>query len=319
MRSPLLALFVVVFGAACADEHPTSDASVTDSGATADAPVDGGPVVTDSGPGTDSGVDRTHVRFVPSGLLPETATRLIVLGDSISAGVGASSSARVYGALLAENDDGAYPSESATDLESLTGGAVEVLDYSAGGATTRDLVRQTNAVERNLTFPASGHTVVVLTIGGNDLQGSIFGGDPTGEPLDAAILAIRRMVTFFQDPTHFADGVSVYLADVYDPSDGVAHIDGCFLGLTLPELVDALFVWRDRYIELGTEMGFAVIDMLGHFHGHAYYYDDPTNPYYDAADPSFWFADCIHPNDRGHHEIRRLFYEAMDPSYVVAD
>ena len=64
-------------------------------------------------------------------------------------------------------------------------------------------------------------------------------------------------------------------------------------------------------------MGFAVIDMLGHFHGHGHNYDHTENPYYDAADPTGWFADCIHANDRGHHEIRRLFYEAMDPSYVV--
>jgi hypothetical protein len=138
-----------------------------------------------------------------------------------------------------------------------------VVDVSAGGATTRNLVQQTNAVGRALTFPVTGHTVVVLTIGGNDLQASIISGDPTGESLDAAMLAIRRMVTFFQDPANFADGTSIYLADVYDPSDGEAYIDGCFLGLMLPELVDALFVWRDRYIELGTEMGFAVIDMLG--------------------------------------------------------
>jgi hypothetical protein len=53
------------------------------------------------------------------------------------------------------------------------------------------------------------------------------------------------------------------------------------------------------------------VDALGHFHGHGNNHDDPENPYYDEEDPSGWFDDCVHPNDRGHHEIRRLFFEAV--------
>jgi hypothetical protein len=105
--------------------------------------------------------------------------------------------------------------------------------------------------------------------------------------------------------------------DVYDPSDGTGHVDGCFFNLTLPELVAALDVWRDRYVELATEMGFAVVDGLGHFHGHGHSYADPENPWYDAEDPSGWFDDCVHPNDRGHHEIRRLFFEAIAGGVTV--
>jgi len=73
--------------------------------------------------------------------------------------------------------------------------------------------------------------------------------------------------------------------------------------------VTALDVWRDRYIGLGREMGFAVIDSLGYFHGHGHNYQHMTNPYYDRADPTGWFSDCIHPNDRGHEIIAKL----LDP------
>jgi lysophospholipase L1-like esterase len=298
------------------------DASPVDGGPTGDAaavpPSDGAPTL-DTGPGRDSGIGPSgdHASYVPPGLTPEAGTRLVVLGDSISAGSGASSDALVYHALLAQNADGPHPTESAADLETLTGGPVQIVDVSQGGATTGSLARQVDRVRSMISPPVNGHTVVVLTIGGNDLQGSIVGGNPTGAVLDAAIANLRAMVEFFQSPDNFRDGTSIYVADVYDPSDGVAHVPGCFFGLMLPALVAALDVWRDRYIELGTEMGFAVIDTLGHFHGHGHHHDDATNPFYDAADPSGWFADCIHPNDRGHHEIRRLFYEAMDPSYVV--
>ena len=59
-------------------------------------------------------------------------------------------------------------------------------------------------------------------------------------------------------------------------------------------------------------MGFSALDMRGTFLGHGFYYDDPTAPYYDEADPSLWLAnDCIHPNPRGHHEIRTLFWRAI--------
>jgi len=256
-----------------------------------------------------------HASFVPAGLTPEAATRLVILGDSISAGVGASGSAKVYHALLGLNDDAAYPAEAATDLESLTGSPVEVVDVAVSGARTRNLESQMTALRSSLTLPASGHTVVVVTIGGNDLSGAITGGDPTGGVLTAALRNIRMMVEFFQNPGNFPDGVSVYIGSVYDPSDGEAQIATCFFGLSLPELVAAMDVWRDEYEALGAEMGFAVVDMLGAFHGHAHHYDNAMNPYYDSADPTPWFADCLHPNDRGHHELRRIFYEAMDSSY----
>ncbi len=269
----------------------------------------------DATPDAEVPSSRHHESFIPPGLAPETATRLVVLGDSISDGVGASRSAWIYHALLAENDDEAYPTEAGTDLESLTGASVEVVDVSRGGARARDLSAQTGAVRRELSLPASGHTVVVLTIGGNDLQTAVAGGNPTGALLDNAIRDIRGMIEFFQDTDNFSDGASIYLANVYDPSDGEAQIPGCFFGLHLPQLVAALDVWSERFMDLGMEMGFSVVDTLGAFHGHGHHNSNTMNPYYDADDPTKWFDDCIHPNDRGHHELRRLIYEAMSPTY----
>jgi lysophospholipase L1-like esterase len=188
------------------------------------------------------------------------------------------------------------------------------LSVADGGDTTAELRNaQIGFVRDRLGVPVRGHSIVVITIGGNDLQSAIlFRQDPVGKLLDDAITNLRAVVTALQDPTDFPDGTSVYLMNVYDPSDGVAQIDDCFFGMALPQFVSALDVWFTRYVELGTELGFAVIDAHGRFHGHGFYFDDPENPFYDAADPTHWFDDCIHPNDRGHHEIRRLFFEAID-------
>jgi len=318
-RFVALSLSLLLSLTACSDDAGPADTGTTaDTGIGSDA---GDTSVADTSIGDTAAADTLpppvvgHESYVPPGLTPEVATRLVILGDSISAGSGASSASNIYHALLAANDDGTYPTESDTDLESLTGGAVEIVDVSRGGATTSNLGGQMANLGRAISLPAAGHTVVVLTIGGNDLQSAVLGGDATGALLTDAMGRIRAMVEFFQDPGNFPDGTSLYLAAVYDPSDGQAQIPTCFFGLSLPQLVAALDVWRAEYFALGTEMGFAVVDVLGGFHGHGFFNDNMMNPYYDADDPTHWFSDCIHPNDRGHHEIRRLFYEAMDPTY----
>lgn len=294
------------------------DAPMIDAALDAPATEDSGPE-SDAGPRPDSGGGGMpgHMSYVPDGLAPETATRLVILGDSISAGSGAGGASRVYHALLADNDDSAWPDDSENDLVALTGGMVDIVDYSRGGATTRNLRGQTDGALEEIGLPAEGHTIVVVTIGGNDLQSAILGGNPTGTLLDQAGDALRTMASRFLDPDDFPDGTSLYVAAVYDPSDGEAQIDGCFFNLMLPELVDALDVWRERYVSIGTEMGFSVVDALGHFHGHGHNYDNPENPFFDADDNTFWFSDCIHPNTRGHHELRRLFFEAMNPAYTI--
>jgi lysophospholipase L1-like esterase len=295
-----------------ADAAPTADAGHrSDSG----GPLDGG-TTADTGMRGDAGEIRLgHMSYVPPGLAPTEAARLIVMGDSISAGSGASGRELTYSSLLNRNEDRTWPAAMAEDLESKFGMTPEFLSVADGGDTTAELRNaQIGFVRDRLGVPVRGHSIVVITIGGNDLQGAILTrDDPVGELLDDAITNIRTVVTALQDPTDFPDGTSIYLMNVYDPSDGVAQIDECFFGLALPQFVSALDVWFARYVELGTELGFAVVDALGGFHGHGFYSDDPLNAYYDSGDPTRWFDDdCIHPNDRGHHEIRRLFFEAID-------
>ena len=257
----------------------------------------------------------------PPGLAPATAARVIVMGDSIGTGTGASDRARrAYDSLLRLNDDATWPGFAAVDLESRLGATPELVNVAAGGATTSSMRRfQLAALQARLPAPVRGHSIVLITIGGNDLQAVIGSRDPTGRPLADAIANLRAAIEWLQRPAMFPDCVSIYLMDVYDPTDGTGYARGCFSGATLPGLAAALDAWRDAYVQLGTELGVAVIDALGHFHGHGKSFDRAANPHFHAADPSPWLGDCIHPNDRGHHELRRLFFEAIDGTYRVAD
>ncbi len=278
------------------------------------APVDAPPTAVDAGPRV-----RGHASVIPSTLRPTDAVRLIVMGDSISAGVGASGrSTTSYGALLGANSTTRWPDAMSLDLAARFGHAVPVVNVAVGGATTGSMrADQPGMLRTRLSLPVRGHSVVVITIGGNDLQLAIISGNPEGAVLNSAINNIRQAVQFLQDPANFPDGVSLYIAAVYDPSDGEGFVEGCFFNLRLPTFITGLNTWRARYIALGQEMGFGVIDALGHFHGHGHNFMHTDNPYYDTADPSGWFSDCIHPNDRGHHELRRLFFEAIDGTYRV--
>lgn len=275
----------------------------------------------DAAPAVDAGtpVGRGHASMIPAALRPADAARLIVMGDSISAGTGASRRPGLaYGGLLGANDAARWPDAAGLDLAARFGHAVPVVNVAVGGATTGSMrADQPGMLRTRLSLPVRGHSVVVITIGGNDLQLAIISGNPEGATLTTAINNIRQTVQFLQDPANFPDGASIYVSAVYDPSDGEGYIEGCFFNLRLPTFVTGLNTWRSRYVDLGREMGFGVVDALGHFHGHGHNYAHMDNPFFDRTDPSGWFSDCIHPNDRGHHELRRLFFEAIDGTYRV--
>lgn len=247
---------------------------------------------------------------------PTDAARLIVMGDSISAGAGASRpSDLAYGALLASNDDARWPDAVGFDLATRFGHPVPVINVAVPGATAGSMLTEQPArLRQRLPWPVRGHSIVVMTIGGNDLTDSIAAGDPAGAPLTQTLGALRATATILDDRANFPDGVSFYVATVFDPTDGEGFAAGCFYDLHLATFVTALDVWRARYVNLGRELGFGVVDALGRFHGHGRNHRHATNTYYDRDDPSGWFSDCVHPNDRGHHEMRRLFFEAITGS-----
>ncbi len=268
-------------------------------------------------PATDPFSDgETWVPAEYSGVAP---TRFVILGDSISEGVGAPNRNGAYKALLEENASNQWPDFDEADLESLYGTIEEVVDVSMGGATTDTLVRdQLPALERELSFPVDGPTIVVFTIGGNDLQGAL---NPLSDPDAIAsntLSNFEEIVTWLQDPGRFPDGVYIYATNVYEPSDAVGQVDECFFGFDFSSRLPVMDDFNADLQSLAKDLGYANVDLRGHFLGHGFYADSPDAPYYDSADPTQWFdADCIHPNAQGHHEIRRLFYGAMARSVLV--
>lgn len=283
----------------------------------ADDSAPGGDDTADTGPDdTGSPVDEDGDPFVessiPDGYTPPALQRVIFLGDSISDGVGASREDLSYVALLTENASDVYPDADGLDIASRFG-AVEVFDRARSGATTTSMVRgQLSALEDDLGASVAGETAVVLTIAGNDVQELIIDPDSLPEVIAEVEENLEEFYAFFEDDTRFPDPVWIYLANVYEPSDGVGQADECFFGLELSATLEGLGEINAAVRAQAEQHGAAWLDMRGHFNGHGYYSDDPENPYHHPDDPTLWFSDdCIHPNDRGHHEIRRLFWYAL--------
>src|SRR4051812_49136348 len=71
---------------------------------------------------------------------PAPVTHVVVLGDSISEGLGASSRPLSYAALLLRNEDAAYPEDRGEDLAHLFGAAVRYVNVAHSGDRTREVL-----------------------------------------------------------------------------------------------------------------------------------------------------------------------------------
>lgn len=240
------------------------------------------------------------------------ASRVLFLGDSITAGYGLDERRNRYASLLVENRDGAWPEWSGDDLTARYG-ELEVVDVSVSGSQTADvLAEQIPRLRERLPAVASGPTLIYITIGGNDLLNSLLDAGLDQVP-DLIESNLREIAEQLGDPTWFPDGTLLLVTNIYEPTDGEGQVDECFFGLDVTTLEPVLDETNARSLALAQELGFAWVDLRGHFRGHGFHHDDPGNAFYEEADPTLWLQDdCIHPNRRGHHELRRLFLAATD-------
>lgn len=314
--APMIAVFLL----ACTDPasvDPTDDAAPQDTGGdvTDDLPSD--TTTTDTGtidtsdtvPSEDADPDVRNQ--IPPDYVPTDPVRILFLGDSITEGYGASSSEQKYTSLLQHNFG--WPGFEDIDFEDDFPNLSEVVDVSEGGATAGSLLDlQLPALERELDFPVVGETIVIVTIAGNDLQTALIPFADAETIVNRTLREMEELADWFLDPAKFPDGVYLYATNVYEPTDGIGQVQGCFFGIDFSEDLPQLDRFNGELAAMGADRGFAVLDLRGHFIGHGYRSETPTVEGYDPADPTLWFApDCIHPNDRGHHELRRLFHAAI--------
>jgi lysophospholipase L1-like esterase len=251
--------------------------------------------------------------FVPASFPPVAPARLVYFGDSITAGYGVANGDNTYPALLEENNDRQWPADAGDDLTTRFG-ALDVLDVSFPGATTDDVLSyQLPAVDRSWGPVVEGPVLVAGTIGGNDLMAVLFAFGDVDAGVAQILENLRVIGDFFLDETRFPDGAYLAITNVYEPTDAEGQVPECFYGLDLSAFITDFDGLNASSRTLAEEQGWAWVDLRGHFLGHGFRHADEQAAAYDEADPTLWLQDdCIHPNVRGHHELRRLFRSAFD-------
>ena len=253
-----------------------------------------------------------------TGVWTERPVVLLGLGDSITRGYGVEAHQSYFG-LLVRNDDIGHPDMAGCDLASVLP-ALEVHNFAVDYATTRE---HTDAqLPRIPTYPPATYGIVVITSGGNDLihdygrtqprDGAMYGAGyrdavPWVDAMQKRLAAIIAGVA-----AKFPGGCDVFLANIYDPTDGVG--DPQIVGL--PRWRDSVRILRlanQRIAELCSRYeNVHVVDIHGEFLGHGLHCTEGWRRTYHRDDPTHWYDRNIEdPNIRGYDAIRRLFLNEM--------
>jgi lysophospholipase L1-like esterase len=237
----------------------------------------------------------------------EGVEKLVFLGDSITEGTPPTQQPEFYRTVLADGLTRKFP-------------GLEVAECAANGARIGDLL----ATQIPGCFPAPEpkRTLVVMTIGGNDVvrwPEQKMSAEQALADAEALGAALRQTIGWFRDdPMRFPAGVFVAFANVYEFTDGTADLGSCpgasFLGLSgeYPQGGAALKRLAELYMKTAVETKSDMIFMLEAFCGHGWK-NTTMNSCYLGPGAANWFDfTCIHPDHVGHGEIAKLFRLVVD-------
>lgn len=297
MRSPVLAVGLSLV-AACSAPTGGTDAGVVDAGA--DAGVE------------DAGAD--------AGLAAQTLA-VIGFGDSVTVGYCASAG-HSYVSLLIANDDASYPDFAGRDLRHRFA-AVSLKNIAVNGSSSCDHGPATIHQALSTAGLTADRTVVLITLGGNDLIHPYYCQPRECAAFCATVAQATPWAARFKDRVAAqiaalraeAPGVvTVLLANIYDPTDGVGDIQNAPGPTQLPawpEGEQVLALYNQTLSQVAQENGATLVDMRSTMLGHGIHWNDSANPHH-PANPAYWYCSNLEdPNDVGYQAIRAAFWQAL--------
>jgi len=240
---------------------------------------------------------------------------LLGVGDSVTAGFGSSRPDRSYFALLGHNSPDDWPDVRGICLSAVLPN-LRTENLAVSGSTS--IEHEAHLADRLPSQSDATLGLVVMTSGGNDLIHS-YGRMPPreGAMYGATLEQARPWIANFEErlgrmldlvDERFPGGCHVFLADVYDPTDGIGDAQNA----GLPPWPDGLAIHRayNDVIRRCTEArdNVHLVPMHREFLGHGIHCTQFWREHYRRDDPHYWYADNLEdPNDRGYDAIRRLF------------
>lgn len=248
----------------------------------------------------------------------ERPVLLLGIGDSVTAGYGASTTHGYFDRLAAN------PADELPDMQRVCLSRVlpnlTVRNIALSGSTSIECLEI--LVPKLETQDEVTFGIVVMTTGGNDIIHN-YGRTPPreGAMYGATLLEARPWIDNFverlsaivdQIEAKFPGGCRIFIANIYDPTDDVG--DAFNAGLPRwPEGLSLIHAYNDVIADLATlRPNVEMVDMHGAFLGHGIHCLQFWNPHYHADDPHYWYWDNLEdPNDRGYDALRRLFLNEM--------
>ena len=255
---------------------------------------------------------------VPKGAFCEPWTKrkvlLVGIGDSITAGYGASSGHSYFERIVGNPDD------EWSDMRGVCLSAVlpnlEVKNLAVSGSTSVehvDIIRDRLPIQ-----PLDTTGLVVMTTGGNDIihdygrsaprEGAMYGAtlEDARPWIESFGGRLDKMADLLEE--RFPGGCHIFVADIYDPTDG----SGTARVIGLPSWRDGSSIHR-AYNEVirrfaAERKSVHLVPIREGFLGHGLQCRQFWRARYRAEDPYYWYANNFEdPNDRGYDAIRRAF------------
>lgn len=237
---------------------------------------------------------------------------LLGIGDSVTDGYGAAKG-RGYFDLL--HDSRPLGRSRIGDLRSAHKN-IRAINISVSGANSGQCLK---LLQARRPFAGDLHGIVTMSIGGNDLihwygrtaptRLAMFGA--THKQAKPWIAAFRtRLDKILAEVERLLPaGCRVFLANIYDPTDGTGKIE---LG-GLPRWPDGLKILAEynRIIAdaAARRRNVHMVDMRGLFLGHGLASTKAKTILARQKDPNYWYYSNLEdPNERGYAALYRLFY-----------
>ena len=244
---------------------------------------------------------------------------LVGIGDSITAGLGASSQRLTFFNRLLHNPPDEF--DDMTDKSLLT--VLPNLTSKNLAMSGSDSSQHLQMIEESLSSkPDDVFGIVVMTTGGNDLIHSYGKSLPRecamyGASLEQArpwIESFRQRLSKMLDliTERFPGGCEIYLANIYDPTDGVGDAPSIYLphwrdGLAIHAAYNSVIVEATEARE-----NVHLVPIYEAFLGHGSHCRQFWRTTYNWKDPNYWYYSNVEdPNDRGYDAIRRSFLNVI--------
>lgn len=243
---------------------------------------------------------------------------LVGLGDSVTAGFGARRGYGYFDRLVAN------PSDEFPDMKGICLSAVfsnlRATNLSVSGTISIDHAQ--NQLPHVPRADAQTLGFVVITTGGNDLIHNYGRTPPRKQAMYGATLEeakpwieefaerLETMVAGLE--SRFPGGCHIFLADIYDPTDGVGDIGRAGLP-AWPDGLKVLGAYNEAIKSCAKKHSSVhLVSMHDAFLGHGIHCGQPWARHYQGRDPHYWYYTNLEdPNERGYDAIRRLFLIEM--------